>query len=47
MEEIGLEESTTMGYRDDSEIAVLIMDRRAEERDQDRAINVSALYDPV
>ena len=45
--EIGLEESTTMGDHDTSEIAKVTVDKRAEERDRDRAVNVSALDDTV
>ena len=47
MKEVGLGESTTMGDRDISEIAGVIIERRAEERDRDRAVNVSAPEDPV
>ena len=47
MEEVGLEESTTISGRDTSEIAGVIMDRRSKERDCDRAVNVSAPDDPV
>ena len=36
-----------MGDRDTSEIAGVTMDRRAEERDRERAVNVSAPDDPV
>ena len=45
--EIGLEESTTMGDHDTSEIAKVTVDKRAEERDRDRAVNVSSPDDPV
>ena len=47
MEDLGLEESTTMGDRYTSEIAKVTMDRRAEERDRKRAVIVSALDDTV
>ena len=47
IEEVGLDESTTMGDRDTSGIAGVTMDRRAEERNRDRAADVSDPDDPV
>ena len=47
MEEVGLEESTTMADRDTSRNSRVTMDLWTEERDRDRAVNVSAIDDPV
>ena len=47
MEEVGIEKYTAMADRDISRNSGVTMDLWAEERDRDRAVNVSAVDDPV